>query len=1048
MNTITSPTKLNALQTFIRLLDIDILFLQEIENERLVLPGFNVIANVDQSRRGTAIALKDHIQFSNVEKSLDGRLVALRVLDTTLCCVYAPSGTALRAHRERFYNNTLAYYLRHHTEHIILAGDFNCVLRQCDATGINTSPSLQTAVQQLRLHDVWIKLRSRDLGHTYVTAISSSRLDRIYVSGGLCEQLRNIHTHAVSFSDHMAVTSRICLPHLGNPQGRGFWSLRPNLLSNENIADFQLRWQYWTRQKRNYRTWMDWWLELAKPKIASFFRWKSKEAYDEFNHAQQSLHEQLQRAYDGYYQNPAMLATINRLKGKILSLQRRFTQAFVKINERIVAGEPLSMFQLGDARRKRTTISRLHTDEGEAINGSQAIHDHALHYFSDLYSEPVAQTQQLGEFQCNQIIPDDDVTNEACMDPITTADIWSAIKSSASKKSPGPDGIPKEFYLRTFDVVHRELNLLLNEALAANFPSKFVEGIVVLVKKKGSGDTVESYRPISLLNFDYKLFSRILKSRLDNVMRAHNILSPSQKCSNGDKNIFQATLAIKDRIAQLTSRKQVAKLIGFDFDHAFDRVRHSFLFSNMRALGVNGRLVDLLVRISNLSSSRLLINGRLTSPFPIQRSVRQGDPLSMHLFVLYLHPLIVSLDGLCGPDDLVVAYADDISVITTSASRAQAMRDLFLRFGQVSGAVLNLRKTMSIDVGFINGHPIQIDWLRTETQMKILGVFFTNSIRRMVTINWDALVGKIGQQIWLHSLRTLTLHQKTILLNTFITAKVWYLSSILPLYNSHAAKLTSSMGTFLWRRQPARVPIQQMTRAWDQGGVKLQLPAIKAKAMLLNRHLKEIGSMPYYNSFLFQAIHPPPPADLPCLKFVLQTYPRLPPLLQQNPSSDQIHQFYIDQTEKPRVELRYPTVNWKKVWRNIGSRLLSSEQRSSWYLLVNEKTEHRSLWFTIRRADSDQCVHCNTAPETLKHKFTECQRVSAAWRHLRGLLATIVNRPRELSFEDLVRPVLNNLSRRKQVSVLKLFINYVTFVMSCDNVVDVAELDFFLQVEM
>lgn len=242
MNTITSTTKLDALRTFIRTLDIDILFLQEVENEQLSLPGFNVIANVDHARRGTAIALKTHIHFSNVEKSLDGRLVTLRVQGTTLCCVYAPSGTALRAQRERFFNNTLAYYLRHRTNHVILAGDFNCVLRQCDATGYNISPALQTSVQQLNLHDVWVKLRSRDPGHTYITANSSSRLDRIYVSGGLRDQLRNIYTHACSFSDHLAISSRICLPHLGRPQGRGFWSLRPHLLTNDNIAELQVRW--------------------------------------------------------------------------------------------------------------------------------------------------------------------------------------------------------------------------------------------------------------------------------------------------------------------------------------------------------------------------------------------------------------------------------------------------------------------------------------------------------------------------------------------------------------------------------------------------------------------------------------------------------------------------------------------------------------------------------------------------------------------------------------------------------------------------------------
>lgn len=72
------------------------------------------------------------------------------------------------------------------------------------------------------------------------------------------------------------------------------------------------------------------------------------------------------------------------------------------------------------------------------------------------------------------------------------------------------------------------------------------------------------------------------------------------------------------------------------------------------------------------------------------------------------------------------------------------MRNIFNRFGSISGALLNLNKTTSIDVGFVNGNPIQVDWLRTDDTIKILGVVFTNYIRRMISLNWDALVGKVG----------------------------------------------------------------------------------------------------------------------------------------------------------------------------------------------------------------------------------------------------------------------------------------------------------------
>lgn len=572
INNITSPTKLDALRTFLRTMDSDIVFLQEVENDKLSLPGYNVICNVDHDRRGTAIALRDYIRFSHVERSLDGRLIAIRIHNTTLVCVYAHSGTAMRAQRERFFNQTLAYYLRHDTPHTVLVGDFNCVLRQCDSSGRNDSPALRASIQLLQLSDAWVKLRPQDPGHTHMTINSSSRLDRFYVSSSLCNQLRSTETHVCSFTDHKAVTLRLCLPTLGRAPGRGFWCLRPHLLTPENIEEFRYQWQFWTRQRRNYPSWVAWWLFFAKPKIKKFFRWKSKLAFDEFHREHQRLYTLLQRAYDSLPGRPDMIATVNQVKGKMLALQRHSTNMFIRINETHVAGEEMSTFQLGERKRKRTTITQLRDEEGGIIDQSEQIEQNLLRYFTELYSEPQREAGIDDEFNCERVIPENDEINDACGNEISTAEILTAIRTSAPRKSPGTDGIPKEFYQRTFDIIHRELNLVMNEVLTGQFPSNFVDGVVVLVKKKDGDGTPRSYRPISLLNVDFKILCRILKARLELVMRTHHLLSPAQKCANAPRNIFQATLSLKDRLAYLIKSKQRGKMITWDLDHAFDRV--------------------------------------------------------------------------------------------------------------------------------------------------------------------------------------------------------------------------------------------------------------------------------------------------------------------------------------------------------------------------------------------------------------------------------------------------------------------------------------------
>lgn len=760
INNISNTNKLNCLHSFLRTHNVDIALLQEIESSQFSIPGYTTITNVDNTNRGTAIALKPHIRFSHVERSLDSRLIALKIHDSvTLVNIYAPSGSQHRVQREEFFNTTLSYYLRQKAEFCVIGGDFNAVVHAKDATGeSNYSLTLKNTTQQLRLVDVWDSLHPGRTQYTYVTHNSASRIDRVYVSSNLVSQLRESATHVCSFTNHKALTVRLCLPYLGREKGRGYWSIRPHVLTRENMDEFQHKWDYWTRLRRNYSSWMNWWVELAKPKIKSFFRWKTSQKYAFFNNEQQRLYVQLREAYDQLYGNPSILSTINLIKGKMLRLQRQFTELFMFINETYVSGEPLSSFQLGERQKKKTAITRLELPD-RVLENSEEIEEHTFHYFRNLYAEQ--EHLRTDDFHCGRRIPPDSISNASCMNEITTGEIFSAIKASASRKSPGPDGIPKEFYVEAFDIIHCQLNLIMNEALRGNCPEKFVEGVIVLAKKKGTGNTFKSFRPISLLNFDFKLLSRMLKLRLDNIFREHSLINNSQKCSNGNRTIFQATLSIKDKLACLRANKRKGKLISFDLDHAFDRVDRRFLFRTMISLGFKPEFVELLSKIGSQSYSRMLINGHLSPAFHIQRSVRQGDPLSMHLFVLYLFPLLSRLEQLLnGPDDLLVAYADDVTLISTSPNKIERAKRLFDDFGECSGALLNLNKTVSLDVGLIRENDrLTIPWLQTADKVKILGITYANSVRLMVKLNWDQMVAKFAQKLWMCKMRTLTLHQ-------------------------------------------------------------------------------------------------------------------------------------------------------------------------------------------------------------------------------------------------------------------------------------------------
>ena len=94
------------------------------------------------------------------------------------------------------------------------------------------------------------------------------------------------------------------------------------------------------------------------------------------------------------------------------------------------------------------------------------------------------------------------------------------IKEITSCKSPGPDGFPGEWYesLREhlIPIRHKSFNYNLNEGV---LPPSWREATISVIPKE-SKDLKEcgSYRPISVLNQDYKIYAAILTKRMEEVI--------------------------------------------------------------------------------------------------------------------------------------------------------------------------------------------------------------------------------------------------------------------------------------------------------------------------------------------------------------------------------------------------------------------------------------------------------------------------------------------------------------------------------------------------
>ena len=96
-------------------------------------------------------------------------------------------------------------------------------------------------------------------------------------------------------------------------------------------------------------------------------------------------------------------------------------------------------------------------------------------------------------------------------------------------KSPGPDGIPIEFFKWLYLIdkennesneianeIIEEIQKILNECWDRNIMPEELELVeVVTLYRKGNVQNPANYRPISLLNAMYNVFAGIIKSRIE-----------------------------------------------------------------------------------------------------------------------------------------------------------------------------------------------------------------------------------------------------------------------------------------------------------------------------------------------------------------------------------------------------------------------------------------------------------------------------------------------------------------------------------------------------
>lgn len=851
------------------------------------------------SSKGVIILLNRDLQFK-VERKVDdgeGRILLLEINTKgntyVIGSLYAPTADSPEE-QNRFMDSLEESLTELNLVNVILGGDLNVVLCPSqDRSNSSSSPTYGEVMRQrvyglmdeTDLTDVWRYRNPSSRQYTFHRGSQASRIDYWLISNHLADMTSSSNIIPIALSDHALLTLNV-----GDQQprrGPGLWRLDNSLLGDaayvEEISNL-LESLNTDSEGRDPLTNWEWVKFKIRERTVEFETEKRRASIKEEKELNKKFISLMEERDSG---KEISMEELDSIKRELSEIEQSRAQKIIFRARANYAryGEKSSKYFLNLEKRKAKgkIISSLITEDGTTLTETKDILEFERAFYEKLYEQDNDAPEIPLEQPSLNFPRISDLSRERLEGELSAQELQSTLKLMSHGKCPGSDGITVEFYVKFWPLLEGLLVRALQVAIDKG--EMLVEqrrGIVMLIPKKGlDRRKIANWRPITLLNTDYKLLTKAYAIRLQSCV-GEVILGDQTGFMRG-RYIGTNVRTISDIINFSRINGSQAWILGCDFCKAFDMVRWDMIVRSLQWFGFGEGFIDVIKMVFTEIETAILNNGYTSRYFKPTRGVRQGCCISPYLFLLAVEPLAIQIreDHLIrgvsvGEAEFKLSmFADDLTGFAQDSRSLERMIAIVQDYQRVSGLTMNMTKSVVMKTGVLTSSSSQVAGLQVVNRFQTLGVWFSQSDDADFDYEWNFLpiIHKMRACFSSWELRSLSLKGKIVVINTLVVSLLQYMGSLIYTPQRVLDEVNSLTVEFIWGKGRSKVAYTTLIQAVADGGLKFADLETRIKVSYISwvkRILSDPSSCPA--AFLRHLL------GVPSVTEWLRCKPKLPPI--------------------------------------------------------------------------------------------------------------------------------------------------------------------------